>query len=905
MDARTHKMPLNLASPGVKVREVDLTTGRVDPVSERSGGLVAPFAQGPVDLPVLIGSEKDLLDNFGKPYSNDKHYEHWMTASSYLAYGGSLRVIRADSELLNNSTDSGATLKIKNVENYEQLQYDENIIPGSTIIAKNPGSWANGLRVAVIDSKTDQTLTLDSYTNIEVGMGVSQTVLPGTVVSGAGTTSTLNGYFKGIVTGVTTAGTNAGVEVKFVSHVDENGTETNKDYQYNGIYRFNTGDIKIVDVNSPTVPADTTVSTRGSLNSTPATHTQGTSVDTYYLEETLLLDQPGGANLSPSDTTIGISTSNLGNISNKYLIIGNEIIFLGGAATVNEGTISGITRAQDGTAALTHSDGDEVKVVTKIAGAGTLSSAVQDVDETSILLSGVLGGELNIGGLFKIDSEFFTVTNVISSGTIIAKSCNSTSDWFQNQKISVSSNSVGGTETVITIDWSSIADRPGTSDYASRRGARFDEVHVVVIDGDGRITGNSGSILERHLNLSKAKDAQFSTGSPSYWRSYLKDNSAYTFAGGAPSGITDSGFLTEWNVFADKGWDQNSEDTNNGPIIFGGAGNLNYVLTGGKNYDGSTNIENSGALTTTLSKLSSGYNIFRDDENSIVDFLIMGSANYSIDEARALAEQLISIADFRKDCIAFISPYRQAFLIDTDSGTVTVNDSETITNKVLEYYSPLTASSYAVFDSGYKYMFDRFANTFRYVPLNGDIAGICARNDVDSFPWFSPAGTTRGTILNSIKLAYNPSLSQRDRLYSARVNPVIFTPGSGIVLFGDKTALGKASAFDRINVRRLFVYLAKTITSAANDQLFEFNDEITRTNFVNIIEPFLRDIQAKRGIQDYVVICDETNNTAAIIDNNEFVADIYIKPQRSINFIGLTFVATRTGVSFEEVIGNV
>ena len=244
-------------------------------------------------------------------------------------------------------------------------------------------------------------------------------------------------------------------------------------------------------------------------------------------------------------------------------------------------------------------------------------------------------------------------------------------------------------------------------------------------------------------------------------------------------------------------------------------------------------------------------------------------------------------------------------MTDTSVGTVEVNSDSTITERVLSFYAPLTSSSYAVFDSGYKYMYDRFNDTFRYIPLNGDIAGTCARNDINNFPWFSPAGTSRGAILSAVKLAYNPSKTQRDRLYSERINPVIFLPGSGIVLFGDKTGLSKSSAFDRINVRRLFIYLENAISAAAKDQLFEFNDEITRTNFVNIIEPFLRDVQAKRGIQDYVVICDETNNTATVIDNNEFVADIYIKPARSINFIGLTFIATRTGVSFEEVIGTV
>ena len=235
----------------------------------------------------------------------------------------------------------------------------------------------------------------------------------------------------------------------------------------------------------------------------------------------------------------------------------------------------------------------------------------------------------------------------------------------------------------------------------------------------------------------------------------------------------------------------------------------------------------------------------------------------------------------------------------------TIKGSETITDNVLEFYSSITSSTYAVLDSGYKYMFDRFGNTFRYIPLNGDIAGTCARNDINNFPWFSPAGTARGSILNAVKLGYNPNQSQRDRLYTNRINPVIFSPGAGIVLFGDKTAFGKSSAFDRINVRRLFIFIEDAIQAAAKDQLFEFNDEITRTNFVNIVEPFVSDVQAKRGISDFRVVCDETNNTAAVIDNNEFIADIFIKPARSINFIGLTFVATRTGISFEEVIGTV
>jgi hypothetical protein len=465
-------------------------------------------------------------------------------------------------------------------------------------------------------------------------------------------------------------------------------------------------------------------------------------------------------------------------------------------------------------------------------------------------------------------------------------------DWFDQQTISLSNNT--------TITWNNIADRPSTSAFAAARNSRFDEIHVVVIDDKGIVSGNAGTILEKHLNLSKAKDAEFSVGSPSNWRKYLASNSQYIFGGSQPAGIVTTGFSSGFTLATDIGWDQETDS-----IIFGATGANTLTLAGGKNYNGGTDITASGSLTSTIGNLSTGYDLFANSEEYEVDFFLMGSANYAKESAQALANKLISVAEERKDSVAFISPYRLAFLNDSTVGSVTVNSAATITDNVISFYAPITSSSYSVFDSGYKYMYDKFADTFRYVPLNGDIAGVCARTDINNFPWFSPAGTTRGAILNAVKLAYNPSKTQRDRLYSNRINSVIFTPGSGIVLFGDKTGLAKSSAFDRINVRRLFIYLENAISAAAKDQLFEFNDETTRSNFVNIVDPFLRDVQAKRGIQDFRVICDETNNTAAIIDNNEFVADIFIKPARSINFIGLTFVATRSGVSFEEIIGTV
>lgn len=724
-------MPLNLASPGIVVREVDLTLGRVAPSSDKIGAIVAPFSKGPVDSPTLVENENDLLVNFGEPYSTDKHYEHWLSASSYLSYGGALRVVRAnDNDLRNGFVGTASSVKIDSLDHYNALGYDENTLSGVVVAARNPGSWSNGLKVAIIDSKADQILVgvntsvASGITNIAVGYGVTQSIA-GRINPGAGTTSVLDGYLKGIITEIS----GSSVYVKVLSHVSAAGTETQVDYQPSGVYAF---------------------SSSGSV----AIHTSGQVVSTG-------------------------STSYTGRL-----------------------------------------------------------------------------------------------------------------DWFDQQTLGLTSTS--------TISWNNIAPRPGTSAYAAARDSRFDEVHVVVIDALGTVTGNAGTILEKHLSLSKATDAEFSVGNPSYWRKYIVNNSEYIFGLGAPVGVVTTGYSNGFSLESDVAWDQTAEG-----VTFAAAGASTNTLVGGKDYSGAQDLNSAGSLTATLGELSDGYDLFENTENFNVDFLLMGSAAYDISTAQALANKLISVAELRKDAIAFISPYRGAALSDTSVQTaVTVRSAADITDNVVQFYASVSSSSYAIFDSGYKYMYDRFSNTFRYVPLNGDIAGLCARNDINNFPWYSPAGTSRGAILNAVKLAYNPTKTQRDTLYSNRVNPVIFSPGAGIILFGDKTGLAKASAFDRINVRRLFVYLENAISQAAKDALFEFNDEITRTNFVNTIEPFLRDVQAKRGVFDYVVICDETNNTAAVIDNNEFVADIYIKPARSINFIGLNFIATKTGVDFEEVIGN-
>ena len=730
MDSENVKMPLNLASPGIVVKEVDLTIGRVDPTAEGIGAIVGPFEKGPVNEPVLINSEQELLNTFGSPYATDNHYETWLVASSYLAYGGSLQVVRSDdTDLKNAFAGSGSAPKIRSYEDYVNLGHDENIIPGVTVAAKYPGSWGNGMKVAIIDGLADQILSgfagLDGLgTGVAVGMGVTQSMVGRTKI-GAGTTEALDGYLKGIITEASATQ----ISVKVVEHVSAAGTATAVDYQPGGTYAFT------------------------------------------------------------KDGALGVHTA------------GQTVAFASTTGTTQQ-------------------------------------------------------------------------------------------DWFDNQTIAVNSNT--------TISWSTLADRPGTSTYAEDKGARHDEVHVVVFDADGDVTGNAGTILEKHIALSKASDATYSAGATSYWRKYSAESSEYIFAGGAPAGITTTGFTSgTFTKASDIGWDQAASG-----IQFGATGNQLLTLAGGLNYDGTGDLTATGALAASTGNLAAGYDLFLNNDDYDINFVLMGGAGYERTAAQALASKVINIADTRKDCVAFVSPCRSELLTTSGSG-YTVKGAADITQNVLDFYAPIPSSSYGVLDSGYKYMYDRFADTFRYVPLNGDIAGMCARNDATNFPWFSPAGTARGAVLNAVKLAYNPSQAQRDRLYSARINPVIFTPGGGITLFGDKTALNKSSAFDRINVRRLFIYLEEAIKGAARDVMFEFNDPLTRSSFVNAVEPFLRDVQAKRGIQEFRLICDESNNTAAVIDSNEFVADIFIKPSRSINFVGLTFVATRTGVSFAEVVGNV
>jgi hypothetical protein len=805
-------MSLNLVSPGVKVREVDLTVGRIDAINDQVGVIAGPFLRGPVGVPVLVDTEKTLLETFGKPLSNDGQYEYWMSASSYLSYGGVVRVVRSDSDNLVNShspVSSALGLKIKSTEDYDNSQTNPT---GWTWATKNPGSWGNGLKVCVIDSAADQILGIGTF-GITVGMALTCGLNNVQYVTSSGTIGTFNGYLKGIITKIG----DQFVEVKITNNFDYN-TNLSSEVEYSS----------------------------NPLTSFP----QPTANSKIFFQ---------------AFNSVGTATS-------------LEKFRLANSATVGVGsTVIDVTDSIGSLPAV----GDLIQSLN-----GSFSSRIVGINSTQIIVASAspvsFGNTTLVGTFSRGGSDGTTSDNPAGEGVLAIDSSTTVVDWYDQQTLGLS-NSI--------IFWKSIAPRPSTSQYASERNSKNDEMHIAVVDDSGSLTGVSGNILEKFTNLSKALDARINPSESIHYKGYVAGNSSNIFAGEVDT-LTATSFTTDLGYTPRSGttitWNQNAAS-----IKFGCVGQKTYSLAHGYDYSSAT-----GGMAVTLSKVLESYEVIRNPAEYDINFIIGGpSGGTTILDAQAKANSLIAIANERKDCVVTISPFR--------GGVVNVPSSATQTSNIITFFDALASSSYVVFDSGYKYMFDRFNNTFRYIPLNGDVAGLMCRTSINNFPWFSPAGAARGAINNAIKLAYNPSQSQRDLLYPKRINPVIFSPGAGIILFGDKTGLSYASAFDRINVRRLFLTVEATIARAAKAQLFEFNDVITRSNFLNIVEPYLRDVKAKRGITDFLVVCDESNNTPTVIDANQFKADIFIKPARSINFIGLTFIANRTGVSFEEVVGTV
>jgi phage tail sheath protein FI len=473
--------------------------------------------------------------------------------------------------------------------------------------------------------------------------------------------------------------------------------------------------------------------------------------------------------------------------------------------------------------------------------------------------------------LGQVDS-IVSNTSILMTGTYSAFSDGGTSDL----RIGATTSTAAQTAAVIKRRWeyyNEFDTIPSTTAYANTVNSQGDAIHVVVVDEDGTISGTKGAVLERYNNLSIASDAKTEQGATNYYKDVINQQSSWIYWGKHQSNLTNAGTRADRNNTGSAGSGTNfvtkSTPTANSMVsgIDGpAAGNDDYIRASNK---------------------------FKSAEEVDVSF-ILGSNHGTA----AIQHYVNNIAEDRKDCIVMISPTRASCVNNTayeGKETVDVIASRDTYN---------IDSSYAVMDSGWKYMYDKYNDLYRYVPLNGDMAGLCVQTDVSRDPWWSPGGFNRGHVKNVIKLAYNPAKADRDQLYKDNINPVVTFPGQGTILFGDKTLQSKPSAFDRINVRRLFIVLEKAISTAAKYTLFEFNDEFTRSQFKNLVEPFLRDVQGRRGITDFRVVCDGTNNTGEVIDRNEFVGDIYIKPARSINFIQLNFVAVRTGVEFSEVVGK-
>jgi hypothetical protein len=804
-------------SPGVLIREVDLTVGRADNVLDNIGAIAGPFAIGPVDEPIDITTEQDLINVFGRPSSKDGQYEYWMSASSFLSYGGVLKVVRTDGEELVNANairnSSGVStvgeddLKIKNFDDYEANYADD--IANYIFAAKTPGSWANNLKVAIIDDKADQILGITTET---VSFTAVISDRSGILVGGASTVA------------ISTDSIVVGQEIR----CDINGTltpgTTVTGIGTDGTISISNPSLQSVVVNSTFDFGDTTVTG---------------AIQVGFAVTTTLTNVPSA----------GIGTTTVFNGFLKSIVtgVGNSSI--------------------------------DVKITSVVDSSG-VETPINYAQRTQLR-------SFRPGNIINIYDPEVSDSIPVRSETL-GSSAGDILDWYDEQIISLENS---------LIFWRSFAPKPGTSQYAAERNSRSDEMHIVVIDDTGSVTGIQGNLLEKHIGLSKAVDSISAVNSPqkNWWKNYLSVFSDYVYAGDNPSDdlnvnepVFATGFSSGIIPYTDTQGLWNVEAQNR---TFSAIGNVTYTLSGGKDYG----VDK--GMNATLGDLFNSYVLFSNRDEIAVDYLIMGPGLGNKFESQAKASHLISIANGRKDCIAAISPHR-ADVID-------ITNSDVQTDNILEFFSPLPSSSYAVFDSGYKYTYDRFNNKFRYIPCNADVAGLMVRTGIFSYPWFSPAGQQRGILNNAIKLAYNPNKAQRDQLYPLRVNSIINQPGIGILLYGDKTALGYASAFDRINVRRLFLTVEQALERTAQAQLFELNDEITRANFVNIVEPYLRDVQAKRGLYGFFVKCDESNNTPDVIDNNEFRADIFLKPAKSINYVTLTFVATRTGVSFEEVVGTV
>ena len=880
-------------SPGVLVTEIDNTAG-VPSVATTAGAFSGAFQWGPVEEVTTIDTEKNLVTKFGNP--DDTTAGYFFTAANFLSYGNNLKLVRVvDKSVARNavSNPSGRVtgVAITNSPNTFTTVNDVTVTfsasqrgitaTGNAIISSNgvlsainmslrgygynsvpavvlTGGGGNGTACVIATLSAGQLQTVSLLSSGNNYSSLSNVEISG----GSGATATLGIHYKVVNLQLNSGGTNYGpagsaANIVFSGNLAVGGNHATANLVVTG--NVITGYVLTSSGNGYIGAPNVIINRRDGNTGSAASFTANIG---YGIVDSITLVSNGTPvhTVTPTITLNKNSTtySNSSEVATANARMTAQI----DSITVNS---SGVNWTSVPTVTIVPT-ADDVAYVTSNAFA--IASVGYTITGVNITNSGTGYTSTPTVVIINTSNVFATGTPIVDYlAPLITNTDNYISEYSSGGLVfgefaAKYPGTLGNSIKVSYADkdsftgWqyaSQFNSTPGTSSYVSAKGGADDEIHIIVIDANGSWTGTAGSVLEKYSFLSKASDAKNSDNSTNYYKDVINNQSKYIV----------------WLNHKNTDW--GGVSTTDYTTL---TANVTYTLSGGVN-----------GSSISAANVQTGYSLFSNDELYDVSLIPMGPTTDV-----GVVNTVIGIAESRRDCVVFASP----------PYTSVVNATNQTTN-IISYRNQLTSSSFAVLDSGWKYQYDRYNDKYRYVPLNGDVAGLSARTDYIADPWFSPAGYNRGVIKNVVKLAYSPSKTDRDDLYKIGVNPVVTFPGQGTLLFGDKTLLSRPSAFDRINVRRLFIVLEKSIATASKFQLFEFNDPFTRAQFRNLVEPFLRDVQGRRGITDFRVVCDETNNTADIVDRNEFVADIYIKPARAINFIQLNFVATRTGVSFEEV----
>ncbi len=856
-------------SPGVNITEIDLTTV-VPAVATSDGAIGGVFRWGPIGERALIDSENVLAQRFGKPTNHNP--ETFFTAANFLAYGNRLYVSRA-------AKTTGSTPANLNFETTANSTQGNNILTGTTTELEAGMYITQSANITAIPS-TGEAYLISSVNSTAIVL--AKNIFPNTTGAAAAVNSNLN--FARSDTTYTAVAADASNTAVIVANLVHQIVKNENEYASKDGY-FDT-DLTYI----ARYPGALGNSLRISVCDASNGFSSNIDLSSSSARLELIIGSSLGFVVSNTSSNVSVNTAFNSIAIGDYVLAGNSTIseqyLLVTAKQYSQNTTANVAFG------ITGSNGG-INQTTGFISINNLNGANQIFNVGDIVNYSNTTGAATAG--LSSGSPYY-VTEANTSGIKISATRDGASAVTANSagtahkflldvnKLTLSFQDPyrlrqNYTSNTIQRYWeffNAVETPPGQSDYVRINGntAANDELHVVVVDDGGGFTGTPGTVLEVYKGVSRATDAKNNDGSTNYYKDVINDASQYIWWANDRANAASN---TSINIAS-----ANTSAPANMKMRFGSDG---------------LNEENA-----TLSILGAAYDLFASPEDIDISLVMQGKpiggttvVNGETVSKYQLANYIIdNICEVRKDCIALVSPDISKVLNNVGRESVSLKN----------WRGAVRNTSYAVLDSGYKYQYDRYNDIYRWIPLNGDIAGLCVRTDNTNDAWWSPAGFNRGNIKNVVKLSWNPRKAERDVLYSNGVNPVVTFPGQGTVLFGDKTLQAKPSAFDRINVRRLFIVLEKAISTSAKFSLFEFNDAFTRAQFKNLVTPYLRNIQGRRGITDFLVVCDETNNTPQIIDTNQFVGDIYIKPARSINFIQLNFVAVGTGVQFSEVVGK-